>query len=117
MPDNPFLNGARRIRSTIQRALGMPEDKALNEFDRWVLDGNWQTVSSSHVAAIGYDALNQMVKIEYLGGKRWGYWPLPIAMAKGLYYTGSKGTWLYDYVRVRGKGNSKQHQVNAGIIA
>lgn len=113
MPDNPFLNGAKRVRATVQRFLGLPVEKELNAFDRFVLDGNWQSVNSSNITAIAYDALNQMVKVEFKEGVRWGYDPIPVAMAKGLYYTGSKGTWYWDYIRVRGKGNSKVHQVNA----
>lgn len=109
------LSAAQVIQQTV--ASGKPVRRLFSgAFGDWVERGKFENVTSSNVGAIAYDIALSQVKIEYKSGDTWGYDPIPIALAKGLYFTGSKGTWLWDYIRVRGKGNAHRHQVNARTI-
>ena len=116
LPGPPFFHpGAPHIRVP-QREL--PPDVAQRpavpfsgDFETWVRTGQWESVSSSNVAAIAYNAADQLIKVRYRNGAEWEYGPFDMSMARRLYLTGSKGVFLYDYVKRRGPGTRGQHQV------
>lgn len=114
MPDPQASPGFPHIRGKLSGDQGVGVGVPFTtDFANWVRTGRWEHVNSSNVAAIAYDTEKDMVKIRYKDGSEWGYWPIPLALANGLYRTGSKGIWVWDYLKVRGKGNNHAHQVNA----
>jgi len=80
--------------------------RLLSEAEAWALAGGWQPVSSSNVVAILYEADDERLLIEYgKAGKPssfYAYQPVPLAMAMSLYDAPSKGTWVWDNLRLRG---------------
>lgn len=113
-PGVPFFHpGAPHVR-TRQRELppdvtGLPGVPFTGDFELWLRTGQWETVSSTNVVAIGYDAAQQLIRIRYKNGEQWEYGPFNEDMARRLYLTGSKGIWVWDYIKVR--GTKDQHQV------
>ena len=87
-----------------------------SDFGQWVKTGQWEHVSSSNVQAIAYDAKNERLRVRYKGGVEWEYWPITLEIAASLYRTGSKGVWIWDYLKKRGKGGGQLHQVNARAL-
>lgn len=87
-----------------------------SDFDHWVQTGRWEHVNSSNVAAIAYDQNRERLLVRFRNGSEYAYYPISIDIAAVLYRTGSKGTFIWDYLRVRGAGNTKTHQVNVQKI-
>lgn len=65
-------------------------------------------MSSSNVSWIQYDQDWPRLLIGYLNGKAYAYSNVTPAEAAGLLFAPSKGTWLWNNVRVRGKGNGRK---------
>jgi hypothetical protein len=80
--------------------------------------GEMIPVNSSNVHSIGYDLAETRLKIRFLAtgrnGKRSGagpmyfYYQVPMRMFKRLRTTGSKGTWVWDHLRIRGTVSGHQ---------
>ena len=67
-----------------------------------------QQVTSSNLAAVGYDATQQMLEVEFLSGSVYQYRGVPAGVYQGLMAAGSHGTYFhavvrdrYTYIRVR----------------
>jgi hypothetical protein len=77
--------------------------------ERFIYEGEWTSnFTSSNVSAYHYDlrgeydnAPNTLV-IEFHDGSFYSYHPVPESLARSLYNAGSKGTWVWDNLRVRG---------------
>lgn len=76
---------------------------------RFIHEGEWHSnFTSSNVAAYHYDLRGQFdnapetLVIEYKDGSFYGYSPVSEALARSLFNAGSKGTWVWDNLRVRG---------------
>lgn len=70
---------------------------------RWAESGEWfDGFSSSNVQAIQYHSDDQRLLIQYLDGSMYAYHPVSMGLAMSLYGASSKGTWVWDNLRVRG---------------
>lgn len=102
-----------RARNDAPRGTGSDRLIPTEEVDAFLDQGELIFVSSSHITAAQYFPADEKLMIEYDGGAAWLYSPVSRIMAEGFAESGSKGTWVYDNIRVRGKGNVHAHQVNA----
>jgi hypothetical protein len=60
---------------------------------------NMISVSSSNVAAIGYDDSNNQLYVRYNDGGLYVYSGVPHSIYQGLLSASSKGTYLHRYVK------------------
>ena len=110
-PGHPHVRVAPR--GIPQDVSGRPAVPYQSDLENWLTSGQWESTSSSNVRAIAYDQERHMIKIRYNDGAEWGYWPYSREEARILYLTGSKGNYVFDFIRVRGRGHAGQHQRNA----
>jgi hypothetical protein len=59
-------------------------------------------VTSSNVAAAQYFGETRELMVEYLDGAAWIYGDISLAEAEAFARAPSKGTWIWDVVKVRG---------------
>lgn len=102
------LEAARRRNIELEDELRAPEVPR-DEIDAYLHFGQWLPVKSTNVAAIQYDGERSRLQIEFLdkgkGPGFYGYDDVSIREAEFLARSGSKGGWVWDNLRVRGKGN------------
>ena len=60
---------------------------------------NRNTVASSNVVAIGYDAPTQTLEVEFVKGSVYQYYGVPEHMYKRIMREPSKGSFLNTYIR------------------
>lgn len=60
---------------------------------------NRQAVSSSNIAAIGYDPDSQTLEIEFLNGGVYQYFDVPQHIHEGLMNAGSHGQYLAQNIK------------------
>lgn len=89
----------------------IPDDTPADGPAEFLGTGRVWPVSSSNVATLQYDPEHELLTVGYGNGDRWEYGPVSRGQAEDLALVPSKGTWLWDHVRVRGKGNRHRHQV------
>ncbi len=65
---------------------------------------------SSNVSSMKYSVEDQEITVEYQNGAVWAYGNFSEQEALWVYEAGSKGTVLWDLVRVRGKGSKHRHK-------
>lgn len=82
-----------------------------SEIEEFLHHGLLVFVNSSNVAAAQYFPGQQALMIEYLDGAAWMYDPIDEPMAEQFMLAPSKGTWVWDHIKVR--GTVHQHQCNA----
>lgn len=70
-------------------------------------------VHSTYMVMGQYFIEEKKFLIEYPDGEIWAYDPVTEEMAIQFAQAQSKGGWVYDHIRVRGKGNIHNHQMNA----
>ena len=58
-------------------------------------------VSSSNISAIGYDADNQALEVEFTNGSVYSYSGVPSVEYEGFMNAGSKGTYLRANIKNR----------------
>jgi hypothetical protein len=58
-------------------------------------------VKSSNLAAVGYDASNSELLIQFRNGRRYQYSRVPLAVHDGLMNAGSKGRYFILRIRYR----------------
>lgn len=75
------------------------------------LNGELTFLSSSNVVAAQYHPDIQSLMVEYKEGVAWIYDPVPLSMAIAFINAPSKGTFIWDAVKIR--GTVHEHQVNA----
>lgn len=56
-------------------------------------------VSSSNLKAVGYDAEEQILEVEFLNGSIYHYFNVPEYKYEGLLRASSKGGYLNDYIK------------------
>jgi hypothetical protein len=61
----------------------------------------WVRVQSSNLKAVFYDAASSYLKIEFHGGRIYGYEQVPTAVHRGLMGAGSKGRYFHANIRNR----------------
>ena len=83
--------------------LAVTEDEFLTT-GRW-----WQEFDSSNVLALRYDPEHELLQVTYKDGRTWEYGPVDRLAAHSLAVAPSKGTWVWDHIKVR--GTVHQHQV------
>ena len=118
MPDDPIMAAELASPGRAHKAIPAgptvgPGAEFGSDFDYWIQTGRWEHVTSSNVAAIASDSDSEELKVRFRNGDEWKYSPVPVGMAASFYKSGSKGGWIFDNIRMRGKGNAKRHQVNA----
>lgn len=62
----------------------------------------YKPVSSTNIAGIGYDLIEQILEVGFLGGKRAVYYFVPFEVFEEFYYAHSKGTFFYHRIRLGG---------------
>lgn len=65
-------------------------------------------VSSSNWSWYQYDQAREILRVGYLNGKGYAYGNVSLPEAISLLYAPSAGTWGWDNLRVRGKGNARR---------
>lgn len=80
--------------------------------EKFLDGGTLRTLSSSNVSKANYDPDRNLLIITYKSGDVWAY-VVSEEEAVDFYHAPSKGTWIWDHVRVRGEGNKHKHQVPA----
>ncbi len=81
----------------------------------FVQNGEIMFVHSTNVAAAQYHKDAQKLMIEYLDGSAYLYSPISESMAYTFAEYDSKGGFVWDYLRLRGKGADHRHR--PGITA
>lgn len=61
---------------------------------------------SSNVSWIQYDQDRNVLQVGYLNLSIYVYGDVNPQEAASMLFAGSKGTWIWDNIRVRGKGNA-----------
>ena len=80
-----------------------PPAEELSAAEAWANSGEWfDGFASSNVRAFQYDGQDERLVIEYKDGSFYAYHPVRFDMAVALYDAPSKGTWVWDHLRVRG---------------
>ena len=74
----------------------------------------WVAVSSSNHVRARWDEEARTLEIQYDDGSTWAYDPVSRDEATDYLLAPSKGTWMWDHVRVRGSKHA--HQKNARQI-
>lgn len=72
------------------------------------LSGNFVPVTSTYCKAVAYDAGERAIGIQYGDGEEWWYSPYSEDEARDFYDSGSKGTWAWDHIRIRGSRHRHQ---------
>lgn len=84
----------------------------LSNFDNWVISGHYEKMPSEMMHSAAYDHNSKTLKIKYTESDGEGYEPIGVEKAQQFYMAGSKGTWIWDNLLIRGKGNKGKCQVN-----
>lgn len=58
-----------------------------------------QSVSSSNIASIGYDAQSQTLEIEFLNGGVYQYFDVPESIYNGIMSAASHGEYLAQHIK------------------
>lgn len=88
-------------------SLDLPVAQPLSAAEIWIESGDWFSgFSSSNVRAISYQKEDERLLIEF-GEKDkpssfYAYTPVSPLLALALFKAPSKGTWVWDHLRVRG---------------
>jgi len=97
----------RGVRHLSQKAYGRGGLPGWQEF---MIGEPFSRFSSSNVDTLQYDAQHQHLYIRYVNGRWYRYHDISRAMAYEGYISYSKGIFVWDRIRVRGKGNAKKTQ-------
>jgi len=95
----------------------VPDEQAAAHAEHWNSGKHWEHVASSNVDWVNYDSRENVLLVVYLNGKRYAYSHVSPDEADSMMNSDSKGTWLWDNVRVRGKGNSGKTRKPFGQFA
>lgn len=60
---------------------------------------NRQTVSSSNLAAVGYDPVQQVLEIEFHGSGLYQYSNVPVSIYQGLMNAPSHGKYFHRHIK------------------
>ncbi len=80
----------------------LKQNETLDEAEEWATFGEWAPMASSNVAGASYEHEEERLTIGYLDGSYYQYQPVSYEKALDFYRAGSKGTWVWDNLRVRG---------------
>jgi hypothetical protein len=58
-----------------------------------------QPVSSSNLKSVGYDALQQILEIEFQNGSVYQYYDVPLEIYEGLMNAPSHGKFFHQYIK------------------
>lgn len=72
------------------------------------MSGDRISAASSNVSWYSYDPGRNVLIIGFLNLSMYAYGNVSEAEAVSLLFAPSKGTWVWDNIRVRGKGNSRR---------
>ncbi len=72
------------------------------ERDLFLFAGEWVAVSSSNVAMARYTGGTRHLYLQFHGGDVYRYSQISLDEAESFYAAGSKGGWVWDYLRIRG---------------
>lgn len=104
-----------------ERRREIPEAHPVSLEEGFLEAGEWIfAVKSHHVNAMKWDKETDTLTVQYQRGDTWEYDPVSLVLAQKFVtdlLTGSPGTDVWDYLRVRGAGNEHEHQLNAKMIA
>jgi len=80
---------------------------AINAF---LNEREWLPVQSSNVLAAKYDRQQQILLIRYKDGSDYPYRPVTPLEAESFALSSSKGSWVWDHLRVRKSRTAHQKQ-------
>lgn len=101
-----------RLRDEPER-LNLPTE---SDVDRY-LDGDWLQVQSSNVSAIRYLPDDGALEVEYLNHGMYRYENVSLMEAQSFAEALSAGKWVWDHLRVRGRGNKYAFQKPYSFIS
>lgn len=77
-------------------------------FDRFFRLRQRIGATSTNVSWFQYDQARNVLVIGYLNATMYAYGDVSPNEAASLLFAGSKGEWVWDHIRVRGKGNARK---------
>ena len=92
------------------------QEARLSNFENWVVEGEFEHMSSSCVESAAYDDDSLALKVKFIGGGGKAYSPISKEKAADFYHAGSKMGWIWNFCLVRGKGNKGRTQVNVSDL-
>lgn len=99
----------------------MAEVFSRDKIDAFLYFGQWLPVESTNVAALQYNPEKSELTVEYKNGGIYQYQNVSIREADSFARAMSKGGWVWDHLRLRGKGNfwafRKPYQFISGVSA
>lgn len=97
----------------------MAEVFARDKIDAFLHFGQWLPVESTNVKALQYNPEKSELIVEFLNGGIYQYQNVSIREAESFARAYSKGGWVWDHLRLRGKGNfwafRKPYQFLSGL--
>src|SRR5678815_1557463 len=92
-----------RSRPERDQRLAKRQEKFNDPEVRFIVQGEWlETPQSSYMAACFYNLIEQTLHVIHHDHSMYGYRSVTPEMARSLYRAGSKGTWMWDNIRIRG---------------
>ncbi len=88
----------------------------VGEVEEFVHEGALLVCSSSNVSDAVYSKADQKLIISFLNGSAYAYSPVSEAWAYSFAEAGSKGKWIFDYLRERGKGADHRHRAGISCV-
>lgn len=93
--DNKQVRGSQRIANPAPKI----DKRSRTDDDKWISDGKWVKVKSSHVAAIKYEKAGQKLHVRFKNGHE-GYYPsTTVRQAKTFFHEISMGKAVWKYRR------------------
>ena len=74
-------------------------------------------VASSNVAWIQYDRARNVLFVGYKNASSYAYGDVSEQEAAAFLFASSKGKWVWDNLRVRGKGNARKTRKNFARVS
>lgn len=104
---SPTASPERQPAPTFNEPFGLEAQVfGTDDVDRFVHFGSWfDNFTSSNVARMRYDQEQSQLTVEYKNGNQYSYQNVSIREAESFARGASKGKWVWDHLRVRGKGN------------
>lgn len=107
----PPWHGGPKPAAAGERGTGSRQLLSADQVENFVYGGEPLPVSSSNVASATYALDEEQLTISYLDGAAWQYSPVTVEEALDFARALSKGTWVWDNLKVR--GTVHQHQKTA----
>lgn len=123
VPEGGFAGFLERMRQQAPPNMPTATEKQLaetfstDEVDAFLHFGQWLPVNSTNVKEIRYQPDDSQLFVEFKNGNIYYYDDVSIREAEHLARSSSKGGWVWDFLRVRGKGNFWAYRKPYGLMS